>query len=993
MKKLLISIGAVLTLLLIVIVGLIAYVLTFDANENKDWIAQKFMERTGRELVLGGDIDITIYPWAGITADNVSIGNAPGFSATPLLQVEHLETRIKLMPMLNGEYEIDTVRLHGARANLEVLGNGQNNWTLGNDTTEGDVADESSSSGGTSTNLIIGGVDIQDAALVYDDQFANTHYEVSNLDLSIGELVYGAPLDVRLSLDATSRAPELAVTTTVAGTVLYDVDNGRYDLAPLQLDATLRGPNVPTGSAALKLTTALTVNVEEDTLSLRDLEFDALDSHLSAGLEVARASTATPAVTGNVNLTGDDLAVIFRILEQEELAQRIGTLASNFAVTANIDADLADGTLEVPELYIAAVGATISGNVHGTRIQTDTPQVSGQLNAQGPDLPLLMQIVGPLLGGRESALNQTGLQLREGVQNRAFTLSTDFDADLEAGNVQLPALNATLVGFTVSGRLDAKDINNGGNIDGAFTLQGSNLREVLTALDQPDLAEVAQSINVNVKLGGSSDNLRISPLNVELVLSGAEIPNSPQTLALNADTALNLDDDSLSVDNFTLSGLGLNLTGNVAATNIQENAAFTGRIEVPAFNARRLLEQLNQPVTTADATVLQSVAFTSAFTGTSNSLNVDNLALTLDQSKLTGSLALTDLATMSGRFTVNIDSIDADRYLNPTVEETTAEPAPAEPLPVDTLKTLNIQGAVNIGQLTISGLHMNDIVVELSAANGKIALNPIRANLYQGSFAGDIGLDVTGAEPVATVNTQLSTIALGPMVMDFMDANYLIGTGNITLALTGRGIDSTAIKSSLTGIGELGVTDGVLQGVDVDAVLRTVETMIRNQRVQPLPQGGTTAFEQFAGALAIDKGVVGSNNLAIKAKGWNVMGTGILADLTNDTIDFDLITTVDETPASDGQPYDLGGYSLPIACTGALAAPRCLPDAQQIIAGAIRGAVQRRLGDLLQDRLGTGTQQEATPDPNQATEAPAPAEEEQKPEAELLNRAIDLLRR
>ncbi len=1087
MKKLLISLGAILTLLLLVFVGLIAYVLTFDANANKDWIAQKFMESTGRELVLGGNIETTIYPWLGVTADDISIGNAPGFSAAPLLQAQHVEARIKLLPMLNGEYEIDTVRLHGARASLEVLGGGENNWTMeAPGTTEADSADEAASASDASfsvPSVIIGGVDIQDAALTYDDQFANTHYEVSNLDLTIGELVYGAPLDINLSLDAASRAPELNVTTTVAGTALYDVDNGRYDLNPLQLDATLRGPNVPNGSAALSLSTALTVNVEEDTLSLRDLEFDALDTHLSAGLEVARASTDTPAVTGNVNLTGDDLAVIFRVIEQPELAQRISALSSNFSVTANIDADmdsgtvnvpmlqanllgadingtlsasrvntdtpaltgnltaagpdmptlievlgmlqggstgeltrigrdlarvpdktfrvqtnfdadLGDGTLEVPELYLALVGATINGNVSGTRIQTETPQLRGQLNAQGPDLPLLMQIAGQLQGGTDAALTQMGIKLRQGVQNRAFTLSTDFDADLQAGNIQLPALTATLLGFSLNGNLDAKDINDGGSIDGALTLEGNNLREVLTALDQADLAEVAQSINVNVQLGGTSDNLRISPLNVALVLSGAQIPNSPQTLALNADTALNLDNDSLTVDTFTLSGLGLNLTGNVSATNIQENATFEGRVEVPTFNARRLLEQLNQPVTTADESVLTSVAFTSAFKGTTNSLNVDNLALTLDQSKLTGSLALSDLATMSGRFTVNVDSIDADRYLNPTAEETTAtEPVPAEPLPVDTLKTLNLQGALNVGQLTISGLKMSDIVVELNAAGGKVALNPIRANLYDGTFAGDIGLDVNGAEPVATVNTQLNTIALGPLVMDFMDANYLTGTGTIQLALTGRGIDSTTIKSSLSGSGELGVTDGVLQGVDVDAVLRTVETMIRNKRVQPMPQGGETPFEQFSGTLAIQSGIVSSNDLAIKAPGWNVAGTGTLANLTNDTIDFDLLTTVDETPASDGQPYDLGGYSLPIACTGALAGPRCLPDAQQIISAAVTGAVTRRLGDLLQDRLGTGTQQQATPDANQPTEEQAPAEEEQEPEEELLNRALDRLLR
>ncbi|MGV3592726.1 MAG: AsmA family protein [Gammaproteobacteria bacterium] len=1093
MKKLLISIGAILTLLLLVVVGLAAYVLTFDPNEHKEWIADNFRESTGRELVLGGDVEWTLYPWLGITANDVSVGNAPGFSATPLVQAQHLAARIKLMPLLGGEYEIDTVRLLGAHVNLEVRGDGTNNWTLGDAGAgaEADEADAESDAGFSVPNFVIGGVDIQDAALTYDDQQTNTHYEVSNFDVAIGELVYGAPLDVRLNFDAASRTPELDVAANVTGTVLYDVDNGRYDLEPLVLAATLRGPNVPNGSADIDLTTALTVNLDDDTLSLRELQLDALDTQVSAGLEAARISSDAPAVNGNLNVRGNDLAVIFRILEQQELAQRIGALSGSFTVDATLDADMQSGavnipalqanllgadisgtlsasrvnsdapavsgnlnasgpdlptlvevlgilqggssgeltrigrdlarvpdktfrvqadfdadmqsgTLDVPELYVAVVGATITGSVAGTRIQTETPQLRGQLNAQGPDLPLLMMIAGQLTGGQDAALNQTGQQLRQGVRNRAFTLSADFDADMEAGNVQVPALTATMLGFSLDGRLDANGIDDDGNVDGELTLEGDNLREVLAAVGQADLAEVAQSVSVDVQLGGSSDDLRISPLNVELVVAGEQIPNSPQTLALDADTLLNLENDSLQVDAFTLSGLGLNLTGNVSARNIQENVAFDGRVEVPAFDARALLEQLNQPITTADANALTNVALSSQFSGTANSIELDDLALKLDDSNISGTLALTNLETMSGSFSVNIDSIDADRYLNPTAEDAAAETeAPAEPLPVDTLRALNMQGSLNVGALTISGLRMNDIVVQLNAANGNVALNPIRANLYEGSFAGDIALNVADAEPVATVNTQLSTIALGPLLQDFMESQYLTGTANITLALTGRGADSNTIKQSLSGSGDLGVSDGVLQGVDVDAVLRSLEAMIRSRSVQQLPQGGATEFEEFAATLQVNEGIVSSNDLTIRAPGWNITGMGTLANLRNETIDFDLVTTVDETPASDGQPYELGGYSLPIACTGALTGPRCLPDAQQIIASAVTGAVTRRLGELLQDRLGGGTQQQQAPQQDAAPDAEPPADdapaeqpaEEQRPEEELLDRALDRLLR
>jgi len=182
-------------------------------------------------------------------------------------------------------------------------------------------------------------------------------------------------------------------------------------------------------------------------------------------------------------------------------------------------------------------------------------------------------------------------------------------------------------------------------------------------------------------------------------------------------------------------------------------------------------------------------------------------------------------------------------------------------------------------------------------------------------------------------------------------------------------------------------------------VLRGVETMIRSRQLATLPQGGQTPFDSFAATLGIDNGVVTSNDLVIKAPGWQINGAGTLANLADDTIAFNLVAAVDSSTASAAQEYDLGGYTLPIACTGALASPRCLPDAQQIIASAVGNAVQQRLGEFLQDRLGTGAQ-EAAPtaepeaEPQEAAPAEtAPPEPQPEPAEELLNRALDRLLR
>jgi AsmA protein len=314
-------------------------------------------------------------------------------------------------------------------------------------------------------------------------------------------------------------------------------------------------------------------------------------------------------------------------------------------------------------------------------------------------------------------------------------------------------------------------------------------------------------------------------------------------------------------------------------------------------------------------------------------------------------------------------------------------------LPLDTLRSLNIEGKVDIGQLTYSNLKLQDMALTINANDGELALAPLSANLYQGSYRGDIRLDARTDTPAARVDTALTGINLGPLLQDFMDATYVSGTGNIQLALTGRGADTATIKRNLNGTGSLDLQDGVLQGVDIGGVLTQVESMIREQRARTVARGERTPFESFSANINVANGVVTTDNLLIDSSGFAVTGRGTMVNLNNDTIAFNLIANVDRNPATTERAYDIGGYSLPIACTGALASPTCLPDIQAIMAGAIRTAVQRGLTNLLERAAGAqGTQQsqEATTDPAQEQEQ-EPQEEEVDPVEQLLNRGLESL--
>jgi AsmA protein len=1076
--------ASLVTLVFTVVLVAFIYILNLEPNDHKPWLADRIRASTGLDVDFNGNIGVSFYPWVGVTLDDVVVHNPEGFSDNPLLQADHVALRAKLVPLLSQEYEIDTIVLTGTRVYLETDAVGRANWNAA--MPPADDSTGTTDSGAALNNLVIGGVDISNAALVYDDRFNGVRYDIENLNAATGELIYGEPLALTLGLDASASQPALAASLNLTGTILYDLDNERYDLNPLSLRGTLRGANVPGGSADIAMGTAVSVDLASDTMTLRDFTFNALDAQVNANINARDITGNAPLYQVNFAAAGNDLAVLFRILENEELVRQITSLGSrsfalsglmeaspaagnvsimnldaalldatitgnvqasnlqsgnpvlvgalnasgpdlpsllevagqfqggrdselarygrelqqspdqSFLVRTEFDANLQTGNIAVPELEIQALGATITGNVTARNANTETPVLQGRLNASGPDLPLLMQIAGQITGGRDAALNTYGRQLR-GVGNRRFAVNAPFDINMANGNIDISGLDASFLGFTLNGNLQARNFETAnGTMNGRLSLTGRDLQEVLNAIEQPDLAEVVQSISLQIVIDGGRSNLGINPMNLDVVLSGPRIPNAPVTLGLNSNAVINLDNDSLNVDAFSLAGLGLALSGNVQVSNLQNDPGFSGQVNLPPFNLRRFMQQLNLALpATTDNSVFQNVAFNSAFSGSASNLRLNNLVTILDDTRMAGNVTLAGLDTAPA-YDVDLDitGINLDRYLAPATDSPQAAAAASTELPLETLRSLNIKGNVHVEQLTYSNLKLQNVTLGINASDGELALAPMTASLYEGTYNGDIRLDARSDTPVASVDTALTGINLAPLLRDFMDANYVSGTGNIQLALTGRGADTATIKRNLNGNGSLDLEDGVLQGVDVGGVLRQVESMIREQRARTVARGESTPFDAFSANINIQNGVVTTNDLLIKSSGFDVSGRGTLANLTNDSINFNLVANVDETPASDEQSYDIGGYSLPIACTGTFTSPTCLPDIQAIMVSAIQSAVQRGLTNLLERAAGGQTTQQQSP-PVQETTDPAAERQQQEeardPREELLKKALENL--
>ena len=1028
--KALIKLSLYLTgLLFILVIAVVVTLATLDPNDHKDWIIAKVQQQTGRTLALDGDIKLTFYPWLGLEANGVTLGNAAGFGDQPFFHTKHVKFRIKLLPILQKQYEVDTIHIDGAVINLAKNKQGVNNW----DDLIG--AEPKQQQPLPLAALVLGGVDIKDAKLTWQDDSTATRYEISRVNMSTGALVYGEPIDLSLSFNALANKPDIQVVAELTGTIAYDLDNERYSIKPLAFRASLKGKNIPGGETQVLLATAIEVNLAEDTATISGLSLDALGTQVLADIKVSKIQSATPSVQAELKIKAADIAQLFKIAEIEPLASQLAKLKNRqFELSTTLSADMARGDVDISELSASMLGASLNGklkatNIHSdtpafkaelnasgpdlstllrvagqfergenpklatlgkqlaglkdrkfvfkvvldadlkrgdmdisrfsakllgasiqgrvkaSSIQSETPSFQGSLQASGPDLPSLLQLAGQFQGGKDPVMAKYGKQLTAvSTKQKAFSVDVKFDVDLKSGDVELPKLSVKTLGLTVAGHLQAKGMQGKkGTVNGKLSVTGKDLSKVLLALDQKSLAEVLQSVSFETGINGNKRNLSLKPMTLKATLAGKQIPNSPVNLVLNANTQLDLEAEKLTLDDFSLTGLGLNIQGKVNASKIMQAPEFNGQLDIAPFNLRKLMRQFKQtPPVTADKKVLGKVALTTQFAGSTMHMKLNKLLFELDDTTLRGDLSVTDFANPAIQVSIDIDQINVDRYLPPppkgkqnkAVTPEAAAGAAAQ-LPVEILRALNVKGNLSIGKLIISNARLANVKLSLNAKDGKIDLKPVTADLYQGKYSGSINLDATGKLPRLTINSSLKGIQIEPLLKDVTGEAKVRGTGNFSAALVAVGADSDALKKTLNGRMSFSFRDGAIKGYNLGKIMRQANSL-KESFTLSVSDKEETDLSEITGNPVVKNGVIRLDDLSGKSPAIRLSGSGILADLPQNRMDYKITAQLVATSTGQGGKELAAGKleGVPLDCRlkGPLDNPRRDCDASKLIA-------------------------------------------------------------
>lgn len=309
-------------LLIVVVLGAGAFFIkTLDLNNYKELIVNETKKATGRDLVIDGDIEHTLWPRLGLTLGQTTFGNAPGFGDAPMATIEKININVAVLPLLKKKVEASKLVLHGLKVNLHKNAQGVTNWDDLIPEESSDEAETEESSAAPELDIVIGGVEITDANLLWQDDEVGTKVQIAPFNLTTGELVDGKATDVKMDLKLKNADPLMDADLAIVTKALFDSKAQTLSLQGLDVDLHSTGESFPNGAMDLDLSSNVSGNFATQKYSMQD-----------TNIKIAGTGDAFP--EGKLDV----------------------------AMQTNIDADVGNEALSLSSLVVSMLDTQLTGN-------------------------------------------------------------------------------------------------------------------------------------------------------------------------------------------------------------------------------------------------------------------------------------------------------------------------------------------------------------------------------------------------------------------------------------------------------------------------------------------------------------------------------------------------------------------------------------------------------------------------------------------------------
>ena len=244
-------------LVVLVIAALLAIPMFVDINKYKPEIEKKVTEATGRPFSIGSDLDLSLFPFAGVRFADLQLGNPPGFKDKEFVDIKLFEVRVKLLPLISKEIQVKRFIVKGPRIVLVKNKDGKVNWEFSRDSLPPDKSGkpdlkqrppEGAQGELPIKKLTVGEFAITDGFLLYVDQAAGTRQEITDLNLQLENVSLDRPMQMAFSAKLDQKAIKLQGSIGPVGkdpgrgTIPFDLVAGYLQELELKIKGSIQNP-------------------------------------------------------------------------------------------------------------------------------------------------------------------------------------------------------------------------------------------------------------------------------------------------------------------------------------------------------------------------------------------------------------------------------------------------------------------------------------------------------------------------------------------------------------------------------------------------------------------------------------------------------------------------------------------------------------------------------------------------------------------------------
>lgn len=351
------------------------------------------------------------------------------------------------------------------------------------------------------------------------------------------------------------------------------------------------------------------------------------------------------------------------------------------------------------------------------------------------------------------------------------------------------------------------------------------------------------------------------------------------------------------------------------------NGALAGELRVDSPDTARFLASFGTGGVTLPRGLGQSVDLRSGLTLTADRrLALRNIAVDLGGNSLTGQADLALNGTP--RITANLrtGALDLSALSDKTAETgSSGSPGAAgdegwsrQEINADWLAAFDGNIALSAESIDLGQLDLGSTRAVLRNDRARMVFDLQDMNAYGGKVAGEFVMNNRNGLSVGGKLTAQG-VQMRDLLEDTAGVTRFTGDGTAALSFLGSGQSVDAIMRSLNGSGTLTMGRGTIAGIDLDALLGSVDA-----------KGGSTVFDSVEASFDIAGGILRNDDLLMLLPNFNATGAGQV-NLGARTLDYTV------TPKALRVNASRGGLAVPVRIRGPWADPEIKADLRAAI--------------------------------------------------------------